>query len=426
MLTMKRNEGLESGSLHVLMFVQAMNHSGLWHDGLSYSMNYRLDKQSEGKTTCNRYLAITAYFVNNFSIGEALSVGTAMFLIFYVIFTIYAFVSHFIGKHQRCGRNAVLIAAMLVPSFFAAGLLHPPHLTPIIQPIQTVYLLTVIISALLLPFTILYAKNTKEYKALVNHEMGYDQPKQLSESIQATQLTVSWKRNQVPASEDRYGSDMTFPRQDGGEIRKSPWSELPESPTRLSSKQTLSTESPMRATSFPATPISAPLHVRVSGIGTNFQPANNPSLKQFRTSHLTTTQESPTDVNSSEMPKVSKIIKNRYYSMEISRLVSRIMHKGFRYRGKTYQQNRFFLRVQDIDVVWRINEQGRVPPLTKRQLSRLKKLGILKTKLKRKSRVSRPVPTEKCWAVKHAITLAALEIIDKEKKRRRRSGEESS
>jgi len=115
--------------------------------------------------------------------------------------------------------------------------------------------------------------------------------------------------------------------------------------------------------------------------------------------------------------RVRNVVRDRYYTLEICRLVARIMKQGFKHEGKTYQHNRFHLLASDLDIVWRISKDADPPPMTERQRRRLMKMKLIEMRTDLKTGKIRPFPTERCMAVKQAIYIAAMTIIEKQLQR---------
>lgn len=359
-----------------------------------------------------------------FVFWDLFSAVSAALMLFFIIYTVYSTVLHITGRHERCRFSTILLAALATPSLLVAGQPHPPYLTALMQPLQMAFLSTLLIGGLLLPFFWIYAKNNEEY-SISRDKMNLRQPRRLEiigyseekasdrECLETIAPSVIVQNPVLPSLDGPYAGTEGYTQSLENRLvsRASDPKRHPQTiagtSTEVSSvaerNSNIEAARPLTAwkQAIPATPS------RQRGKTA----ADSPPQKIEKVVEQPAYSKGPP-----KMPKVRDIVKNPYYGPEISRRVSRIMKKGFKYKGKIYQHNRFLLKIQDIDVIWRIAEDGKAPKISDRQLRRLKKIGVIEMRAAEKDVGMRPMATRKCRAVKYAITLAATEIVKKMRK----------
>lgn len=334
---------------------------------------------------------------------ETFYIGSAALLLFFTLFVCYAVLLHLLGRHKKCRLSAAIALALAPPALVAAIQTYPGEYASLVHPIQAAYFLTMFASALLLSMSWLYRKNNEAYRVLRLDEEWAGEGR-LSNGIAST---VHGTNKMVMQSKPVYYA----PAADTSNRL-----ETPPLPTILPRTVPKPSDTGWSDTTVTKTIDSGKVGRSAALEGTSLEVVpswvwgSRSSDKQPSKAGNLSTEQSRYVKGPSRMPKVAHIVKDQRYSLEICRRVTRIMKKGFRYRGKLYQYNRFFLKVQDIDLIWRIYEKGRVPKITSRQLRRLKKLDLIELKPAGRNKEPRPFPTEKCRAVKHAIALAAVEI----------------
>jgi len=117
--------------------------------------------------------------------------------------------------------------------------------------------------------------------------------------------------------------------------------------------------------------------------------------------------------------RVEDIISSKKYARSLERQVVEILSEGVRYNKMVYKVFLSFIRYQDIVYIWRLGNRKKKPILTERAKHRLLSLMLIKVRKKVRLRknaaeiVEEVELTERGWAVRNAITIAAQRIQEK-------------
>jgi hypothetical protein len=117
-------------------------------------------------------------------------------------------------------------------------------------------------------------------------------------------------------------------------------------------------------------------------------------------------------------PAIEEIILSPIYAHILTKLLIQILREGVKYNGKLHKVHLTFLRHQDIVYIWLLGKK-KPPLLTDRAMHRLLSLRLVRVRKKVRIRngqaeiVEVVELTERGWAVRNAIVIAAQRILER-------------
>ena len=299
--------------------------------------------------------------------------------------TVIALGLHLVGRHQNCVRNLVISALLAALSLLASGMKTYFTAQPLTQDIEATAYLTMFLSPFALLFYELYELNNREARALQEKE---------------GKAAVGFKITQNQTSATSQNSQEHTP------ATTHILQEYEPAQTQVSAQETVTPPTPPLNNSRPQPPTSTAKNIS-RNIGTSVKPASQ-SGKATAKGKL----------GEKKIPTIEDIIYSEEYALLLARILVKILRKGVRYNGKLYRMHLTFLRYQDIIYIWQLGKKNKKKkiPKTARGKHRLHNLKLVRVSGKAKPRESKAETvedvelTERGWAVRNAIAIAAMEI----------------
>jgi hypothetical protein len=305
----------------------------------------------------------------------------------FISITIITLTNHLRGRHDTCRRNLV-VSALLASVIMAVSSFRLP-VPPAVQTLETVAYLTMLLTPLLLMLSVLIELNNQTGGAVKKRH----------------ETTAAGLRN-MPA----HGPATSPYRNEPG-------------PANTNSRQEKRTDQPHMAqvpAQKPPEPPTPPINISrpQPPLSTARNISRNTSKPAEQTSK-TTTRENTGEKN---RPAIEEIILSTRHAHLLTKLLIQILREGVKYNGKVHKVHLTFLRHQDIVYIWLLGKK-KPPLLTDRAKHRLLSLRLVRVREKVRIRngqaeiVQVAELTERGWAVRNAIAIAAQRILERKEAR---------
>ncbi|MEM0478613.1 MAG: hypothetical protein QXN77_09475, partial [Candidatus Caldarchaeum sp.] len=311
---------------------------------------------------------------------DAVAAMMELLHIFYIVLLLLTITIHACGRHESCRRNAAVISALSIPVLATATVKVGGELALVLQPLQTISLLSMILGGLYVLASLLKTANDRavqnikaetESTEIENKHPASSAPRSITQVestgeqtsaqrhhalyiLSQNSLAASWRLASAAAQQDSglykagqsaASSVSSKPRLDkksggNGEIAR-----IQQDCSKiLTIPMTTTTGSCLSASvSTNTSQTSAAVEKMHVGEQTG-QKAQFSDQKSFEKVMRWLSRQRRLKQFGKGRPyirRVRNVVRDRYYTLEICRLVARIMKQGFKHEGKTYQHNRF-------------------------------------------------------------------------------------
>ncbi|MEM2238536.1 MAG: hypothetical protein QW351_09260 [Candidatus Caldarchaeum sp.] len=374
----------------------------------------------------------------------------------YIVMLAQAVVMHAVGRHEKCKRNMFVVAMLGSMVLMTVTAKAGGELALVLQPLQTISLLSMVLGGLYVLASLLKTANDRavqnikaetESTEIENKHPASSAPRSITQ-LESTGEQISAQRYQALYTVSQKSLAASWrPASAAGQLDCGLYKAGQSAATSVSSKRRLDKKPggggevariEQDCSKILTIPMTTTTGSCLSASVSTNTPQTSAAVEKMHVEQQTGQKAQFSDQKSFEkvmrwlsrqrrlkqfgkgrpyIRRVRNVVRDRYYTLEICRLVARIMKQGFKHEGKTYQHNRFHLLASDLDIVWRISKDADPPPMTERQRRRLMKMKLIEMRTDLKTGKIRPFPTERCMAVKQAIYIAAMTIIEKQLQR---------
>ena len=315
---------------------------------------------------------------------DASTPAYAIILIMFIATTIITLANHIRGRHEKCRRNLAVSAILATTIITTSSLIPRPPAPPAVQTVETIAYIGMLLTPLLLLLSKLIELN--------NQTAGAVQKRQETTAAGPRNTPATSQHRQETRPATMYSRQLITPAQPP--MTQAPPQKPPAPPT------------PHLNTSRPQPPPSTAKTIP-RNTGRPTRPVEKPGK--------TTARENTGQKNK---PAIEEIIQSTKHAHLLTKLLIQILRQGVKYNGKVHRLYLTFLRHQDIMYIWLLGKK-KTPPITDRAIQRLLALQLVRVRRKVRLRkgqaeiVEVVELTERGWAVRNAIAIAAQIILER-------------
>lgn len=292
-------------------------------------------------------------------------------MVVYLALAGYTFLAHFTGRHRRCKKLALLLAAASLPAFLALGAPADPAIRPLQSTLQATTLITLILSPL-------------AGLAVLMQKMADEQPHQYTEDIISDGV-----KNEAPPR-----NVSTAPR-----FNNHAAAETVEEEKKI--QRRLEKTVPSHASLLPPH-FNEKVAGCVSPLTAEQQESSGHKTSREDSLHRIRSQQVAIQAKERRIPRelrVKNLINSGVYDLYLSKLLIKILRNDPRFKDHLD-----FIRWSDVKILYRIGDKGKKIRLTRRTMMRLTGLRFIE------ERDGRLFLTERGKKVKMAALKAAIEL----------------